>query len=96
MSFQNLKSYGAADYTVSYTSDIQKSELRGNRTAVFQANLTTGDSLVLQGRIHSSFNWVTILTASDADVLSEVTLAPETQITVTNTSGLAVNAALHV
>jgi len=96
MSFQNLKTYGAADYTTSYTSDIQKVELRGNRTGVFQANLNTGDSLVLQGRLNNSFNWVDILTATDSDVLSEITLAPETQLVVTNVSGLAVNAGLHI
>jgi len=96
MSFQNLKVYGASDYTVSYTSDVQKVELRGNRTGIFQANLSAGDSLILQGRLNSSFNWVTILTADGADVLSEITLAPETQIVVTNTSGLAVNAGLHI
>jgi len=96
MSYQNLKQYGAADYTVSYTSDVQKVELRGNRTGVFQANLNTGDSLVLQGRLNSSFNWVDILTAQDTDVLIEVTLAPETQLIVTNTSGSAVNAGLHI
>jgi hypothetical protein len=96
MSFQNLKQYGAADYTTSYTSDIQKVELRGNRTGVFQANLNTGDSLVLQGRLNNSFNWVDILTATDSDVLSEITLAPETQLVVTNVSGLAVNAGLHI
>jgi len=96
MSFQNLKQYGASDYAVSYTSDIQKVELRGNRTGVFQANLNTGDSLILQGRLNNSFNWVTILEASETDVLSEITLAPETQIVVTNTSGSAVNAGLHI
>ena len=96
MSFQNLKQYGSSDYTVSYTSDIQKVELRGNRTGVFQANLNTGDSLTVQGRLNSSFNWVDILTASDSDVLSEIVLAPETQIVVTNVSGLAVEAALHI
>lgn len=96
MSFQNLKTYGASDYAVSYTSDIQKVELRGNRTGVFQANLNTGDSLILQGRLNSSFNWVDILTASDSDVLSEITLAPQTQVVVTNTSGSAVIAGLHI
>ena len=96
MSFQNLKQYGTSDYTVSYTSDIQKVELRGNRTGVFQANLNTGDSLVVQGRLNNSFNWVDILTASDSDVLSEIVLAPETQIVVTNVSGSAVEAALHI
>ena len=96
MSFQNLKQYGTSDYAVSYTSDIQKVELRGNRTGVFQANLNTGDSLVVQGRLNNSFNWVYILTASDSDVLSEIVLAPETQIVVTNTSGSAVEAGLHI
>ena len=96
MSFQNFKLYGTSDNTVSYTSDIQKVELRGNRTGVVQANLNTGDSLVLQGRLNNSFNWVTILEASDSDILSEITLAPETQIVVTNTSGSAVIAGLHI
>ena len=96
MSFQNFKQYGTSDYTVSYTSDIQKVELRGNRTGVFQANLNTGDSLVVQGRINDSFNWVDILTAADTDLITEIVLAPETQVIVTNTSGSAVVAGLHI
>ena len=96
MSFQNLKQYGTSDYTVSYTSDIQKVELRGNRTGVFQANLNTGDSLIVEGRINDSFNWVEILTASDNSLITEIVLAPQTRVIVTNTSGSAVEAGLHI
>jgi len=91
----NLKQFGTADNTVSYTSDTQKIELRGNRTGVFQCNINTGDTLVLQARASLDLNWIDILTVTDEDTLQEVILAPYFQVVVTNTSGLAVDAVLH-
>ena len=91
----NYKSFGTADDTVSYTSDVQKIELRGNRTGVFQCKLNTGDTLVLQGKIDTDLDWIDVLTATDESVLQEVVLAPYFRIVVTNTSGESVKAALH-
>jgi len=91
----NKKTFGTPDYTISYTSDIQKIELRGNRTGVFQANLNTGDTLILKGKVDLDLDWVNILTVTDENALQEVVLAPYFQVEVTNTSGLAVKSVLH-
>lgn len=91
----NLKSFGTPDNTISYTSDVQKIELRGNRTGVFQCNINTGDTLVLKGTTSLDLDWADILTVTDENALQEVILAPYFQIEVTNTSGLAVEAVLH-
>ena len=91
----NLKLFGTTDNTTSYTSDVQKIELRGNRTGVFQCNINAGDTLVLQGTTSLDLDWVTILTVTDENALQEVILAPYFQVVVTNTSGLAVDAVLH-
>lgn len=90
-----FKLFNTTDNTVSYTSDESKFELRGNRTGVFQANVSSGDSITLQSRIDSSFDWVDVVTIADANDIQEVILSPYFRVVVTNTSGNAVVAGLH-
>ena len=91
-----LKQFQATDLTASYSSDVIKFETRGNRTGIFQINCNSGDTAVLQARLSSDFNWIDVVTASDADAQQEVILSPEFRLVVTNTSGLEVLAAVHV
>ena len=91
-----LKPFTAPSLTVSYDSDVTKFETRGNRTGIFQANCNSGDTVELQARISSDFNWLTVITVSDADAQQEIIMAPEFRVVVTNTSGLEVLAAIHV
>ena len=91
-----LKPFTAPSLTVSYASDVTKFETRGNRTGIFQANCNAGDTIVLQARISSDFNWIDVITVSDADAQQEVIMSPEFRVVVTNTSGLEVLAAIHV
>jgi len=91
-----LKPFTAPSLTVSYDSDVTKFETRGNRTGIFQANCNSGDTVELQARISSDFNWLTVITVSDADAQQEIIMAPEFRVVVTNTSGLEVLAAVHV
>ena len=44
----------------------------------------------------SDFNWIDVITVSDADAQQEVIMSPEFRVVVTNTSGLEVLAAIHV
>jgi len=91
-----LQVFKATDLTTSYTSSVLSFQTRGNRTGMFQANVPAGDTAVLQARVGSSFDWIDIITVSDAPALQEVVLAPEFRLVVTNTSGLEVLAAIHV
>lgn len=91
-----LQVFQASDLTTSYTSNVLSFQTRGNRTGMFQANINSGDTAVLQARVGSSFDWIDIVTVSDAAALQEVVLAPEFRLVVTNTSGLEVLAAIHV
>ena len=91
-----LKQFQATDLTASYSSDVVKFETRGNRTGIFQVNCNTGDTAILQARLSSDFDWMDVVTASDANAQQEIILAPEFRMVVTNTSGLEVLAAVHV
>lgn len=93
---QSLKPFTAPSLTVSYDSDVTKFETRGNRTGIFQTNCSSGDIVILQARLSSDFNWIDVLTVSDADAQQEVIMSPEFRVVVTNTSGLEVLAAIHV
>ena len=92
----NPTTFYADDFTSSYTSNGILFETRGNRSGVFQATLSSGDSISLQARVSSDFDWVEILTASDANVMQEIILAPYFRIVVTNTSGNEVKAAISL
>jgi hypothetical protein len=91
-----LKQFTAPSLTVSYDSDALKFETRGNRTGIFQTNCNSGDIVKLQARLSSDFNWIDVLTVSDADAQQEVVMSPEFRVVVTNTSGLEVLAAMHI
>jgi len=91
-----LKLFTAPSLTVSYDSDVTQFETRGNRTGIFQTNCNSGDTVKLQARLSSDFNWIDVLTVSDADAQQEVVMSPEFRVVVTNTSGLEVLAAMHV
>ena len=86
----------AALATTSFTSDVFEFQLYGNRTGIFQVNCSSGDTVVLESRISSDFNWVTTLTITDEDAQQEIILAPQFRVRVTNTSGSEVKAALHI
>ena len=82
--------FATADNTVSYTSDVQYFASRGYRTGVVQADIGSGDEVVLQGRVASSMQWIDILDIHTSSTLSEVVLAPQMRVVVANTSGGAV------
>ena len=86
--------FETADNTVSYVSSSVHQSPFGNRSVVFQAQLSSGDTVVLQARLAPSLPFVDVLTVTDAGVLIEVILATEFRITVTNTSGNPVIAAM--
>lgn len=86
----------AALATTSFTSDVFEFQLYGNRTGIFQVNCSSGDTVVLESRLSPEFNWVTILTITDEDAQQEIILAPQFRVRVTNTSGSAVKAAMHI
>ena len=88
--------FPTSDNTTSYTSDTVYQSPYGNRTCVFQATVNSGDTVVLQGRIHKDFNWIDIVTITDGSVLQEVVTAPMYRAVVTNTSGSAVVAAISI
>jgi len=96
MSANNFKVFYASDNTVTYVSSPIQQDSNQNRSVVFQANVNTGDTVVLQARLDSSMEWVNILTATDDDIMQEVITAAEFRISVTNTSGLAVKCAMAV
>ena len=93
---QSLKPFTAPSLTVSYDSDVTKFETRGNRTGIFQTNCNSGDTVVLQARISPDFDWIDVLTVSDANAQQEIIMSPQFRVVVTNTSGLEVLAAIHV
>lgn len=82
--------FATADNTVSYTSDVQYFASRGYRTGVVQADIGSGDEVVLQGRVASSMQWIDILDIHTSSTLSEVVLAPQMRVVVANHSGGAV------
>ena len=72
--------------SVSYTSGVVTSPMRGYRTGVFQANAYTGDTIKLQGRLTTDSPWVDILEVSDQPTIIEVVLCRELRVMVTNNS----------
>ena len=82
--------FSTADNTVSYTSDVERFASRGYRTGVLQADIGSGDEVLLQGRVASTMQWIDILDIHTSSVLTEVVLAPEMRVVVTNHSGGAV------
>lgn len=79
--------FKTADYTVSYTSGTVHTAPLGYRTGVFQAQLQTGDNIVLQGRVGPEMEFKDILESDGMPIIYEVVLAPEMRVVVTNTSG---------
>jgi hypothetical protein len=88
------KEFYTADDTSSYVSSPVNRDGNQNRTCVFQAKLSVGDTVVLEGRIAENMDFVEILTATDANVLQEVVTATQFRVTVTNTSGQRVTCAI--
>lgn len=88
--------FPTSDNTTSYVSDTVYQSPYGNRTSIFQATVNSGDTVVLQGRIHADFDWIDIVTITDGSVLQEVVTAPMYRAVVTNTSGSAVVAAMSI
>jgi hypothetical protein len=86
--------FDTADNTVSYVSSSVHQSPYGNRSVVFQASLSAGDTVVLQARLMPSLPFVDVLTVTDSGAMHEVVLATEFRITVTNTSGDPVVAAM--
>jgi len=82
--------------TASYVSSPIDRDSVDNRTCVFQAKINSGDTVVLQGRIDASMDFVDILTTTGANILQEVTTAAEFRVNVTNTSGAAVICAISI
>jgi hypothetical protein len=93
---KRFKVFQTADNTVSYTSGILYFDPHDNQTSVFQANMNSGDTLVLKGRIDESLPFVNILTVKGCDIIQEVVTVSEYQVVVTNTSGSAVVAAITI
>jgi len=79
--------FKTADYTVSYTSGTVHTAPLGYRTGVFQAQLSDGDIIVLQGRVGPEMDFADIITSVNAPIIYEVLLAPEMRVLVANTSG---------
>ena len=79
--------FKTADYTVSYTSGTVHTAPLGYRTGVFQAQLSDGDTIVLQGRVGPEMDFADILTSVGMPIIYEVVLAPEMRVVATNTSG---------
>lgn len=79
--------FTTADNTADYTSDVERFASRGYRTGVLQADIGSGDEVLLQGRVASTMQWIGILDIHTASTLTEVVLAPEMRVVVTNHSG---------
>ena len=94
MSANGFKTFFTTDNTSTYVSSPLDRESERNRTCVFQANINTGDTVVLQGQIDESMPFVNILTATDENILQEVVTVAQFRVSVTNTSGQAVVCAL--
>lgn len=82
--------FATADNTADYTSDVERFASRGYRTGVLQADIGSGDEVLLQGRVASTMQWIDILDIHTSSTLTEVVLAPEMRVVVTNHSGGAV------
>jgi len=91
-----FKEFFTESNTASYVSSPVHRDSVNNRTCVFQAKVNVGDTVILQGRLHDSMDYVNILTATDTSVLQEVITAAEFRVTVTNTSGQSVICALAI
>ena len=96
MSANNFKVFFTPDNTTTYVSSPIRQDSPNNRTCVFQANVNTGDTVVLQARLDDSMDFVDVLTATDSNVLQEVVTAAQFRVSVTNTSGQAVTCAMAV
>jgi len=92
----NYRVFPTPDNTISYVSGSIKLDPYQNRTSVFQADIPAGATVVLEARIDASLPFVTVLTASDSDVLQEVVTAAEYRINVTNVTGNPVIAAMTI
>jgi hypothetical protein len=91
-----FKQFFTPDTSVSYISSPINRDSVDNRTCVFQAKINTGDTIVLQGRIDDSMEFVDILTATETSIIQEVVTAAEFRVNVTNTSGQAVICAISI
>jgi len=78
--------FATADNSVDYTSDVHYFASRGYRTGVVQADIGSGDEVVLQGRIADSMQWLDILDIHTQSTIAEVVLAPQMRVVVTNHS----------
>ena len=96
MSANKFKVFFTSDNTTTYISSPIRQDSYDNRTCVFQANLNTGDTVVLQARLDDSLDYVDVLTATDSNVLQEVVTAADFRVSVTNTSGQAVICAMSI
>jgi hypothetical protein len=84
--------FTTTDYTTSYTSDEVATESFGNNSyAIVQIDCNTGDTAILQGRLHDSLDWIDLVTVLNTAEVQQVALMPHYRLVVTNTSGLAVN-----
>lgn len=87
---QGERLFATADNTVSYTSETEYFASRGYRTGVVQIDIGSGDEAILQGRVADSMTWLDILDVHTSSTISEVVLAPQMRVVVTNHSGSAV------
>ncbi len=87
-----LKIFTTTDYTADYTSAAVLVEPGRNTSVVFQAKLSAGDTLVLQGRISEAFDFEPILTLEDSGGLQNVYPPRQLRVVATNTSGSAITA----
>ena len=82
--------FETTDNTTSYVSGTQYFASRGYRTGVIQADIGSGDEVLLEGRVSDAMNWLEILDIHSQPSITEVVLAPQMRVTVTNQSGGAV------
>ena len=87
---QGERLFATADNTTSYTSDTEFFASRGYRTGVLQVEIGSGDEVILQGRVAGSMSWLDILDVHTNSTITEVVLAPQMRVVVTNHSGSAV------
>jgi len=79
--------FETTDNTTNYLSAPQYFATRGYRTGVIQADIGSGDQVILQGRVSDSMNWLDILDIHTNPTITEVVLAPQMRVSVTNNSG---------
>lgn len=82
--------FETTDNTINYVSKTQYFASRGYRTGVIQADIGSGDEVILEGRISDAMSWLEILDIHSHATISEVVLAPQMRVTVTNHSGDAI------